>query len=177
MQLTKFEIVGIALSVACMATALWLLNLDTNTNRIARLQGTEQTAVVVNADQEQTVALTEALTEAGARDGSVERLVIDDVIVGSGQPVAVGDTVTVHYKGALTNGVIFDDSYTRGTPFTFTVGAGRVIQGWEQGIVGMRVGGQRVLVVPSELGYGRAGGGPIPPDATLVFTIELLSIE
>ena len=177
MQLTRFEIIGIAASVALMATALWLINLNGNSQDIANLSTANSAAVIAGTEGDQTAALADALIQAGIADGSVERLVIDDVVTGTGPAVTDGDTVTVHYKGALTNGVLFDSSYERGTPFTFTVGAGRVIAGWEQGLIGMQEGGQRVLVIPPELGYGNAGGGPIPSNATLVFTIELLAIE
>lgn len=177
MQLTKFEIVGIAASVAIMATALWLINLDSNNATLSQLGADQSAAVVAGTDGDQTAALADALGEAGINDGRIERLVIDDVTLGTGPAVEEGDDVTVHYQGSLTNGVLFDSSYERGTPFTFTVGAGRVIQGWEQGLLGMQVGGQRVLVIPPELGYGNAGGGPIPPNSTLVFTVELLAIE
>jgi FKBP-type peptidyl-prolyl cis-trans isomerase len=103
-------------------------------------------------------------------------LVVDDLIVGTGATVATGDVVTVHYVGTLANGVKFDSSYDRGQPFTFRVGAGQVIQGWDQGLPGMKVGGKRRLRIPPELGYGSAGSGPIPGGATILFEIDLLSI-
>jgi FKBP-type peptidyl-prolyl cis-trans isomerase len=88
-----------------------------------------------------------------------------------------GDTVTVDYVGRLESGTQFDSSYDRGVPFTFTAGAGRVIPGWDQGVPGMRVGGTRRLTIPPNLGYGLNQVGSIPPNSTLVFEIELLSIE
>ncbi len=104
-------------------------------------------------------------------------LKITDVQVGSGQEAKVGDHVVVHYTGKLTDGTTFDSSVPRGTPFDFTIGEGRVIAGWEQGIPGMKVGGKRTLVIPPELGYGANGYPPvIPPSATLVFEVELLGI-
>ncbi|OGY91170.1 MAG: peptidylprolyl isomerase [Candidatus Komeilibacteria bacterium RIFCSPLOWO2_01_FULL_53_11] len=88
-----------------------------------------------------------------------------------------GDTVTVHYTGRLTNGTVFDSSLERGTPFTFTLGADQVIKGWDQGILGMEVGEKKTLTVPPELGYGASGYPPvIPPNATLIFDVELISI-
>jgi FKBP-type peptidyl-prolyl cis-trans isomerase len=83
----------------------------------------------------------------------------------------------VHYVGTLTNGTKFDSSRDRGTPFSFTIGESAVIQGWHQGIPGMKVGGLRKLTIPPELGYGARGQGPIPPNATLVFEVELLKVE
>ena len=106
-------------------------------------------------------------------------LQIIDTQVGTGDAVKTGDMVTVHYKGMLEDGTVFDESYKRGEPFSFTVGAGQVIQGWEKGLIGMQVGGKRTLTIPSEMGYGAsgAGGGAIPPNATLIFEIELLKIN
>jgi len=103
-------------------------------------------------------------------------LQIEDLIVGSGAIAAVGDTVTVNYIGTLTNGTKFDSSYDRNQPFTFRIGAGQVIAGWEQGVPGMRVGGKRRLTIPPSLGYGNQATGPIPANSTLVFEIELVSI-
>jgi FKBP-type peptidyl-prolyl cis-trans isomerase len=177
MNLSNYEIFGIAGSVAIMALALWLINLSTTNENISAMQEQSSASVFVAGGGDQQAALADALREAGAERGSVERLVIDDVVIGTGPAVSEGDTVTVHYIGTLTNGTQFDNSYTRGTPFTVEVGAGRVIQGWEQGLLGMQEGGQRVLVIPPALGYGSAVGGPIPPNSTLVFAIELLSIE
>lgn len=97
---------------------------------------------------------------------------------GSGAEAKTGDAVTVHYTGALENGVKFDSSLDRGTPFEFTLGQNRVIQGWELGVLGMKVGEKRKLTIPSELGYGATGAGrAIPPNATLIFEVELLKIN
>lgn len=100
---------------------------------------------------------------------------VEDILVGSGAPAAARDTLTVHYIGTLENGQVFDDSYARGEPFTFRLGAGTVIRGWDQGLVGMRVGGKRRLIIPPELAYGSQGRGPIPPNATLHFDVELIA--
>jgi len=96
---------------------------------------------------------------------------------GSGKEAQIGKTVSVHYIGTLTDGTKFDSSVDRGAPFSFTLGEGRVIQGWEQGVLGMKVGEKRRLTIPPELGYGAGGFGPIPPNATLLFEIELLQIQ
>ena len=96
---------------------------------------------------------------------------------GDGETAKNGMQVSVHYRGRLTDGTVFDDSQKRGTPFSFTLGSGQVIPGWEQGIAGMKIGEKRVLTIPPELGYGAAGaGGVIPPNATLVFDVELVSV-
>ena len=104
-------------------------------------------------------------------------LVSLDVVVGDGPVAEVGDTVTVDYVGRLTDGTEFDNSYARGEPFTFTIGQGRVIRGWDQGVPGMRVGGQRRLTIPPGLAYGSSPPPGIPSNATLTFDIELLSIQ
>jgi len=104
-------------------------------------------------------------------------LTIEDVTVGSGAVAAAGQKVKVHYTGWLTNGTKFDSSKDRGDPFEFPLGAGRVIKGWDEGVQGMKIGGTRKLTIPPALGYGaRGAGGVIPPNATLVFEVELLGV-
>lgn len=102
-----------------------------------------------------------------------------DIVVGTGAEATDGKQVTVNYTGWLrSNGQKFDSSKDHGQPFTFTLGAGNVIQGWDKGVAGMKVGGTRILVIPPELGYGATGaGGVIPPNATLVFQVELLDVK
>ena len=106
-----------------------------------------------------------------------------DVRVGTGAEATAGRRITVHYTGWLYSATAPDnkgqqfDSSVGGTPFAFTLGAGQVIRGWDQGVVGMRVGGQRRLVIPPALGYGATGQGPIPPNATLIFDVELLNVS
>ena len=112
-------------------------------------------------------------------------LIIDDVVVGNGDLAAAGQQVTVHYTGWLTDaggimkGRKFDSSKDRNDPFAFPLGAGHVIKGWDEGVQGMKVGGKRTLIIPSELAYGKrgAGGGSIPPDSDLIFDVELLKVK
>jgi FKBP-type peptidyl-prolyl cis-trans isomerase len=99
---------------------------------------------------------------------------VQDIVVGEGTPAVAGDVLTVHYTGHFVDGPVFDSSIGR-EPFTFRLGAGSVIRGWDIGLVGMRVGGQRKLIIPPALAYGSSGSGPIPPNSTLVFEIELVA--
>ena len=104
-------------------------------------------------------------------------LVFEELVVGTGNAAASGQKVSVHYTGWLTNGTKFDSSKDRGEPFVFPLGKGHVIKGWDEGVAGMKVGGKRKLTIPPALGYGaRGAGGVIPPNATLVFEVELLGL-
>jgi FKBP-type peptidyl-prolyl cis-trans isomerase len=101
-----------------------------------------------------------------------------DQVVGTGEVAVAGKTVNVHYTGWLENGKKFDSSVDRGQPFSFPLGGGRVIKGWDEGVQGMKVGGKRKLTIQSNLGYGPQGaGGVIPPNATLIFDVELLGVR
>jgi len=105
-------------------------------------------------------------------------LEIEDQIVGEGEEAVAGQTVEVHYTGWLTDGTKFDSSHDRNDTFSFKLGGGQVIAGWDQGVAGMKIGGTRKLTIPSDLGYGERGaGGVIPPNATLVFKVELIGLS
>lgn len=108
----------------------------------------------------------------------VQELVINDAVVGTGTEAKDGSTVTVNYTGWLKDGSVFDSSLKAGRePFIFKIGEGRVIPGWESGVQGMKVGGKRILTIPANLAYGERGVGPIPPNATLRFEVELLEVK
>jgi FKBP-type peptidyl-prolyl cis-trans isomerase len=104
-------------------------------------------------------------------------LQIETVLPGEGEEARPGDLLTVHYVGKLADGTVFDSSLQRGQPFQFVLGAGQVIAGWDQGVLGMREGGVRVLTIPPELAYGPQGQRPIPPNATLTFEVQLVAVE
>ena len=108
----------------------------------------------------------------------MSELIIEDLTVGDGATASAGQSVSVHYTGWLTNGQKFDSSVDRNEPFEFNLGRGQVIPGWDQGVAGMQVGGKRKLTIPPEMAYGsRGAGGVIPPNATLVFDVELLAVR
>jgi FKBP-type peptidyl-prolyl cis-trans isomerase FkpA len=114
--------------------------------------------------------MAERMTDSG--------LIIDDIVTGNGAEAKAGQMVTVHYTGWLTNGSKFDSSKDRNDPFRFKLAAGQVIRGWDEGVAGMKIGGKRKLTIPPQLGYGaRGAGGVIPPNATLVFEVELLDVK
>jgi FKBP-type peptidyl-prolyl cis-trans isomerase len=102
---------------------------------------------------------------------------VEDEVVGTGETAVSGDRVTVHYTGKFVDGTTFDSSVARKEPFQFVLGAGQVIAGWDQGIVGMKVGGKRILSIPPELGYGMSDYSTIPGGSTLIFEVELLKVE
>ena len=181
-MLSKFEMTGIALSVLLMAVALYLVRIDTSLLSVGDsstqvAQAPNSGIVVVGEDDGTNQETARALYEAVDSRGNLNKLVIDDVTIGEGEAVEVGDIVTVDYVGRLQDGQEFDNSKKRGAPFVFKVGQEKVIKGWEQGIVGMKVGGQRILVIPPDLAYGNQKVGPVPANATLVFSIELLEIK
>ena len=127
----------------------------------------------------------ESTTPSSKATGSVTELVITDVVTGEGTEAIAGSTLSMHYTGWLydessagNKGKKFDSSLDRGRPFEFKLGMGRVIKDWDQGVAGMKVGGQRTLTIPSNLGYGaRGAGGSIPPNAALIFDVELLDVR
>ena len=116
-------------------------------------------------------------TSEEMQTSTTNKLVIKDVVVGTGKEAVSGSMVSVHYTGVFENGTKFDSSRDRGEPFTFKLGAGQVIQGWDQGVLGMKVGGKRNLVIPSDLAYGPNDYGPIPGGSTLMFEVELLNVQ
>ncbi len=128
------------------------------------------------------MTLTDSSSAETAKITTVSGLVYEDTVVGSGAEAKSGQSVSVHYTGWLNDkgahGAKFDSSLDRGTPFSFNLGMGQVIKGWDEGVNGMKVGGKRTLFIPASLGYGaRGAGGAIPPNADLIFDVELLGVK
>jgi len=138
---------------------------------LSKLSGDNEIDEVVFEEQE--------AARSNFQDIEFNELQAEIIKQGTGEEIKNGDNATVHYAGVLQDGAKFDSSLDRGQPFVFTLGAGQVIKGWDLGIVGMKVGEIRRLYIPSDFGYGETGtpGGPIPPNANLVFEVELLSIN
>ena len=126
-----------------------------------------------------TMSPTPISSPAGKLTKLSDGLEIQDEVIGQGAAAKAGDTIAVQYTGTLSNGTKFDSSYDHGQPFSFQLGAGQVIKGWDEGVAGMKVGGKRKLVIPPSLGYGsqNIGNGLIPPNSTLLFEIELVAIQ
>jgi len=159
---TASIIIFIIFAVAIIWLAVWY------NNKIA-MQA--QSAVI-----QQNVAAEQVVQQAQQK--LMQELKIKDTVVGTGATAETGDTVTVNYTGTLNDGTKFDSSLNPGrTPFVFPLGAGQVIQGWDLGVVGMKVGGTRELTIPPALGYGANAFGPIPANSTLHFTITLLAVS
>ncbi len=135
------------------------------------------TTAATPAETAKAASAASASAAPAASSATITKLIKEDIKVGKGAAAKTGDTVKVHYTGTLLNGSKFDSSRDRNEPFEFKLGAGMVIKGWDEGVVGMKVGGQRKLTIPSDMAYGKSGHPPvIPPDSPLVFDIELLEI-
>lgn len=136
-------------------------------------------AILFSASQFSTAATTSPTPLKAHKTMTTESgLVYEDITTGTGATAQAGQMVSVHYTGWLTNGTKFDSSKDRNQPFNFSLGAGQVIRGWDEGVAGMQVGGVRKLTIPPQLGYGaRGAGGVIPPNATLIFEVELLGVK
>lgn len=180
-KIHKYEAVGIGVSIAAMAIALYLMRLDGSLDAgsilVNSAENTDQMAGVIYSENGVDGA-PEAIQSSLSSGGRVDKLVVTDVVMGEGEEsVEKGDTVVVNYIGTLQNGQEFDNSYKKGTSFTFKVGDNKVIEGWNEGIIGMKEGGSRVIIVPADMAYGKKGYGPILGNATVVYAIELLEIK
>lgn len=178
MKFERYEIIGMAIAVVVAAGFFALVRFDVWSMVTAAVEGQEagiedplEGAIVLKEGENTSIA------EAFSTSGKVDRLVVQDVAVGTGNEVEAGSRVAVHYVGVLQNGQTFKNTYNDDKPYRFTVGMGDVIAGWDQGIMGMCEGGKRILVVPPALGYGSRSLDDVPPNSTLLFSIELVSVE
>lgn len=178
----KFELVGITVSVSAMALAIYLVQVDSiffnssEDSQVASVIETRQPVVTVASENYSESQFNESEDKL-ITDLNLKNMIIDDITLGAGEAVKAGDSVSVHYVGTFQDGKEFDSSKKRGETFVFKVGAGQVIKGWDEGLVGMQKGGERVLVIPPEMAYGQNQVGPIPGNSTLVFSIELVDIN
>ncbi len=178
MKFEKDELLGIVISIVVATGFFAALRFDFIPD-FSSFAKTEDAApaeeeIIYLKDGESIMSL---VASAMSSKGRVEKLIVEDTLVGQGDEAMVGSRVTVHYIGMLQNGTEFDNSFKKGTPYTFMVGNEEVIKGWDLGVVGMREGGERILVIPPHLAYGDRSSGPIAANSTLLFAVELISVE
>ncbi len=171
--------VYVVVAAAVIGAGMWYVGRIDNPSVNVTVNNTVSGGGTSAANTNNNNAGTPQPTAPGQTITTMDGLQITDTTVGTGTAAAVGDYVTVNYTGTLDNGTVFDSSLKPGrTPFGFLLGAGQVIKGWDEGVAGMKVGGTRELVIPPSLGYGSQGAGTvIPPNATLHFTVTLLSVS
>lgn len=176
-SLSRYEIIGIGASllilIAVLAGVRYLPPL------FEKGPSGDDVIIVDSTLPNQEAALANAVLAGSDASGQITKLIVDDVLVGTTteKTVRTGDTVTVNYVGEIKDGKEFDNTYKKGEPLTFVVGQGEMISGFERGVVGMKEGGIRVLVVPPQLAYGAQKAGRILPNSSLVFLVELVSIQ
>lgn len=176
-SLSRYEIIGIGASllilIAVLAGIRYLPPL------FEKGPSGDDVIIVDSLLPNQEIALAQALSAGSNAAGNITKLIVDDVVVGTTteKTVRTGDTITVNYVGEVKDGKEFDNTFKTGEPLTFVVGGGEMIAGFERGVVGMREGGIRVLVVPAQLAYGAEKVGRILPNSSLVFLVELVSIQ
>lgn len=173
-NLIPFIIIGIIIAAGVLGV-YFILNQSIPAAEIKKNAEEEPMKFI---QEETTKQNTNTQNPAANPTSSVKELIVEDKVVGQGAEVKSGDTILMHYTGTLENGQKFDSSVDRGQPFETQIGVGQVIKGWDQGVIGMKVGGKRKLTIPSNLAYGEQGiPGAIPGNATLIFELELLEIK
>ena len=179
MKFTKDEIVGISVSILVALGFFAALRFDDLKGMLVRpaVEAPTSEETVSLGTTKDVGTLTQLLSSALSSKGKVEKLITQDSKVGEGKEVVNGSRVTVHYIGTLQNGTEFDNSYSKGAPFTFVIGRGEVIDGWDKGLLGMKEGGERILIVPPDMAYGDRSVSIIPKNSTLLFAVEVLKVE
>lgn len=176
----KAILISLGVVVVCTLILVFAQIIAPPQPAIASEETPTQVAIAPVASDNNTLIATKTMNEEKNTSDAVTTpsgLKYIDLKEGTGASPQKGQTVTVHYTGTLEDGTKFDSSRDRGRPFSFKIGVGQVIQGWDEGVATMKVGGRRELIIPAELGYGsRGAGGVIPPNATLIFDVELISI-
>jgi peptidylprolyl isomerase len=178
-------LISLSIVIACLAIlVVSQITGDRGEAIAAGLANTSAQTVQVAKPTESVIAVTtmaatpsQEPTGASPKISTASGLQYEEVVEGTGALPQKGQTVSVHYTGTLEDGSVFDSSRKRGQPFEFKLGVGQVIKGWDEGVGSMKVGGRRNLIIPPDLGYGSRGIGPIPPNATLIFDVELLGIK
>jgi peptidylprolyl isomerase len=173
---------GIAVGIAVVVAVVLLFfgqkifSLFTTSNALSSEQLTATTTMETTSTGDQTNSASDSMQPQTVANPT--QLETKDIVVGTGAEAKAGDTVTVQYVGKLTNGTVFDASLNHGTDgFSFNLGGGQVIKGWDEGVAGMKVGGKRELIIPASLGYGAQAVGSIPANSTLIFEVDLIGIK
>ena len=172
MKIHKYEAIGIGISVMAMATALFFMRFSDTVGQPVVEGGNSQSASVILAENNEG-GVESALSEA-IEGNRVGKIVATDISLGNGEEIKKGDKIQIHYIATLQNGQEFDNTHKKGSALSFTVGDESVIEGLNEGIVGMKVGGQRIIIIPADKAYGREGYGPIPGNATVVYAVEVV---
>jgi FKBP-type peptidyl-prolyl cis-trans isomerase len=170
----KSVVAGVLAVAVLLLGAAWYSN---SKRGVAALQATPGEPTQAQMDARTQDLQKPVQSQTNELNMNPTELKITDSVVGTGATAQAGMTVFVHYTGTLTDGQVFDSSIPRGEPFSFELGGGQVIQGWDIGIQGMKVGGKRTLVIPASLAYGDRPTGPIPANSTLIFEVELLDVQ
>jgi len=174
-----FLIVLVIILIGGFGILFMLTQSNVNSDKLNITEQSEPTGIAIPTAQNSPVQPTPTVTQKPlSTDTLPSGLVIEEIVLGEGDEVKSEDTIVIHYTGSFTNGQKFDSSLDKNQPFETQIGVGQVIKGWDEGIIGMKVGGKRRLIIPPALAYGQQGiPGSIPPSSTLIFELELLEIK
>lgn len=175
-KIHKYEAVGIAVSICAMSLALFLMRFNgtLGTGPVSLNSGSQSASVIMAEGGAEGVGV--ALSEAMSGN-QVKKVVATDITIGNGQEVKKGSKVEVNYIATLQNGQEFDNTYKKGSVYAFALGDKKVIAGLNEGLLGMKAGGQRIIIIPADKAFGKNGYGPVPANATVVYAVELVSVK